>query len=177
VKLSTTANDAKTVKVIRSDKTSPVVTFDLLPRTLFPQVQQRWKPPVYHYGYTFTLEFLESYAKEHGCYETFTNFCNLTVTIRNVLKFLEEKAVITSCRLTFDPIKYKHEPDGKRVVGLFTILSNYARQYHGPYDWATRQDIVIDVRKLQRFLGKAELPKWYLDYHHDRWAERSMVIY
>lgn len=154
-------------------KALPIVC-DVLPKVFIPRLEQYLRPPVYRYGYAFDLVFLESFAKEHGCYRTLRGSCDHYATIHAVVDFIQKNAPITSCKLRDAAVK--EVPNGDFIFGVFSLYSNYESDYFGPSRFVSHEAIVEDVHKLQRALGKSEEPKWYMDYNHDTWADRPMTL-
>ena len=146
--------------------------FQGLPKFLYPQ-DRFYNPPVLHYGYAFSWEWLwdyaanrnllRNYAKTRSNMKWLASF-NFDATLKVVLEYIAKEAEITSFTLEHQLLHTL--PSNPNHQHMLCICSNYRRE--GKDETPTLED----VKKLQRFLRFQDLPGWYLDYEDWGWGLR-----
>ena len=145
-----------------------------LPNALYPK-DRHINPPVFHYGYAFSIQWLCDYAEERGllheCQEAtksspLVRRMDFLETLESVFDYIIQEAQITSFTLEYQLLcSVPRQPED---IHMMCIFSNYKRK------GKMENPEFEDVRKLQEFLHFSELPGWYLDYEQWGWAPRNI---
>lgn len=136
-----------------------------LPSFLYPVEDRKLNPPVFHFGYLIEEEWLYKFAEDHDLlgylyddYDEDMYLCD-ELTLEKVMDFIPEHAGITTFKLIYKFIG--RSPGAPSGAILMSIASNYRRlrimeEEHG-------NPSPEDILKLQEYLGRSDLPMWYLD--------------
>ena len=105
------------------------------------------------------------FARNHGLGEL-DDYDYDEAIFEAVMEYITREAGITSFKLrACDLYDAPGLPD---LPLLASMKSNYRR--------ADQQDVKLDwddVSKLQKYLGRTDLPMWYLDMHYPGWGNRT----
>lgn len=166
-----------------------LLSYDKLPRILFPQPGVREQPPVYHWGWVVDREWIIRYAGEHQllelndapeeCFSLGSDIdtdsassCDapgeegivVGLTTGKVCEAIPKNAGIAAGSLDLRwEVVYGDDMESNRIC--FALSSNY--------DEASGREIpATDVRAIREHLGQTKGPRWHLDLLDAEWDDQ-----
>ncbi|TFY59177.1 hypothetical protein EVJ58_g5943 [Rhodofomes roseus] len=147
------------------DYLASIEPFDTLPRLLIPSRRVNYKPPLMHYGWRVSRDFLLEYARTNKLTRQWgrelTDYECMDRALATINKRCRASMSDTILQVQTTPM------DGAQgrtfVISMFT-------NYHLKRTDLPSQD---GIERLQRVFGFKEPPKWLLDGVEWRWSRWS----